>query len=106
MEEKEFKKLLGLKIKNQRSKLNLTQEQFSELIGLSQRQVSLIELGKSFPKPVTILKISKVFNFNLSDLFDLEPDLSETELKKELIKLVNSLSVDKLQTLYTISKNI
>ena len=48
---KELKIKLGLKIKEYRKKLNLTQEEFSEKIERTQRQVSLIELGKSFPSP-------------------------------------------------------
>ena len=106
MNEKKFKELLGLKIRNQRNKLNLTQEQFSERIGISQRQISLIELGKSFPKPVTLLNIAQICECEISDLFDFESVISEKELKNKLIKLIDKFSYDKLKFLYMLSKNI
>ena len=60
------------KIKEQRNKLNLTQELFSEKIGITQRQMSLIELGKSFPSPKTLSNIVKIANCKMTDLFDFE----------------------------------
>ena len=106
MDEKKLKLLLGIKIKEQRNRLNLTQEDFSELIGISQRQVSLIELGKSFPKPITLVKISKVFSCSVSDLFNFELNIDEKELKENVHNLVNRLTYEKLKILYVIGNNI
>ena len=110
MNDMELKKNLGLKIKEQRNKLNLTQELFSEKIGITQRQMSLIELGKSFPSPKTLSNIVKIADCKMSDLFDFEIFKSKNEirdeLKKNLMVAVNTFSVEKLKVLYIISKNI
>jgi len=106
MNEEKLKVYLGLKIKQFRNKMQLTQEEFSEKIGVTQRQVSLIELGKSFPKAATLSNIVNVFNCSICDLFDFEQIGNINDLKKELLKLIDNLSDEKLKTLYLIGKNI
>ena len=106
MDGENIKYLLGIKIKEQRNRLKLTQEEFSELIGISQRQVSLIELGKSFPKPETLSKISQACSCKTAELFDFEMIKSPDKLKDELLNLIEGLSYEKLKTLYVIGRNI
>lgn len=106
MNDTELKTLLGLKIKHYRKQLGLTQEELGEKIERTQRQVSLIELGSSFPNPEALIHIAKVFNCSIKDLFDFEPIINIENLKDELSKLTNKLSEDKLKTLYLIAKNL
>lgn len=106
MNDTELKTLLGLKIKHYRKQLALTQEELGEKIERTQRQVSLIELGSSFPNPEALINIAKVFNCSIKDLFDFEPIINIENLKDELSKLTNKLSEDKLKTLYLIAKNL
>lgn len=106
MNDTELKTLLGLKIKHYRKQLGLTQEELGEKIERTQRQVSLIELGSSFPNPEALINIAKVFNCSIKDLFDFEPIINIENLKDELLKLTNKLSEDKLKTLYLIAKNL
>ncbi len=106
MNDTELKTLLGLKIKHYRKQLGLTQEELGEKIERTQRQVSLIELGSSFPNPEALINIAKVFNCSIKDLFDFEPIINIENLKDELSKLTNKLSEDKLKTLYLIAKNL
>ena len=106
MNDTELKTLLGLKIKHYRKQLALTQEELGEKIERTQRQVSLIELGSSFPNPEALINIAKVFNCSIKDLFDFESIINIENLKDELSKLTNKLSEDKLKTLYLIAKNL
>ncbi len=106
MNEIDLKKSLGQKIKNYRNRLNLTQEMFSEKIGVTQRQISLIELGKSFPSPKTLLNIVSILNCSLKDLFDIDSFNNIKELKIELNKIINNLPDEKLKIIYQIAKNI
>lgn len=106
MNDTELKTLLGLKIKHYRKQHGLTQEELGEKIERTQRQVSLIELGSSFPNPEALINIAKVFNCSIKDLFDFEPIINIENLKDELLKLTNKLSEDKLKTLYLIAKNL
>lgn len=106
MNETKLKKLLGLRIKQFRNKLGLTQEELGEKIDRSQRQVSLIELGSSFPNPITLTNISKALNCSMKDLFDFEPVDSIANLKEELFDLIETSSEEKLKTIYIIAKNL
>lgn len=106
MNDIELKTLLGLKIKHYRNQLKLTQEELGEKINRTQRQVSLIELGESFPSPQTLGNIVSVFNCSMKDLFDFEPIENVANLKDELLKVMDKLPEEKLKTLYIIAKNI
>lgn len=104
MDDIELKTLLGLKIKHYRKQLGWTQEELGEKIGRTQRQVSLIELGSSFPSPEAFTKIANVFSCSIKDLFDFEPIINIENLKCELLNLTEKLSEEKLKTLYLIAK--
>lgn len=106
MNEETLKLSLGLKIKQYRNKFGLTQEELSEKIGISQRQVSLIEIGKCFPKPETLSSIVNFFKCSIRDLFDFEPLENVKDLKKEISNIIKMLPEEKLKMLYIIGKNI
>lgn len=106
MNETEFKTNLGSRIKDLRRKHNYTQESFGEKIGRSQRQVSLIELGESFPSPVTLINIATVLNCSMRDLFDFEPIIDINDMNEELHNMINAMPDEKLKTLYLIAKNL
>lgn len=106
MNDIELKKKLGLKIKQYRKSLNITQESFAEKINLTQRQISFIEIGKCFPSPETLSNISNVLNCSIKDLFDFDSVENIEYVKKELNKMLNNYSEDKLKFLYLIGKNL
>jgi transcriptional regulator with XRE-family HTH domain len=64
------KVLLGERIRDLRKTKGLTQEQFAELIGVEQKHVSRLELGKSFPPFDRLEKIAQVLGVPLKDIFD------------------------------------
>ena len=70
MNEQEIKNAVGNMIRAYRKKLNLTQSMLGEIININQRQVALIETGKSFPSLPTMIKFAKVFKCNIKDFFD------------------------------------
>ncbi len=106
MNEKEFKKKLGCRIHHFRVKAGLTQEQLAEKIDRTQRQISLIEVGNSFPSPITLLKITKTLNCTIQDLFDFDVIGPSENLRENFVNLLESLPQDKLKILYLIGKNI
>ena len=97
---------LGMKIKEYRKKFNFTQEVFSEKIGRTQRQVSLLELGKSFPSPDTLIKIADTFKCQIKDLFDFETVENIHIIKSELINMIDNYPENKLKILYLIGKHL
>lgn len=63
-------KLLGKKIKRIREEQNLSQAQLAFETGSTQKQISLIELGKINTSIAQILSIAQVLNIPVKDLFD------------------------------------
>lgn len=56
------------KIKNLRVKNNLTQKEFSELVGIAHGSVSNYERGLTKPSEITLNEIAHAFSVNLSEL--------------------------------------
>ena len=106
MNETELKKLLGNRIRKFRNKIGLSQEELGEKINRTQRQVSLIEVGSSFPNPETLVNITSVLNCSMKDLFDFEPHEDMMFIKKQLHNIVESAPDEKLRTIYYISQKL
>lgn len=106
MDETTVKKLLGLKIRQLRHSFNLSQFELGEKLDINQRQVTLIETGKSFPSLKTLINITNVFDCSLADLFQFEHLKSSDDLKIEIGEMLNNFSNSKLQIIYQLSKNI
>ena len=61
---------LGQKIKFERNKRKLSQEQLAELSGISIHGISNIETGKTDVKYTNLLSIAKAFDMHISVLLD------------------------------------
>jgi putative transcriptional regulator len=60
------------KIKVERAVNNLTQEQLAEKVSVTRQTINAIELKKFVPSTVLALKICKVFNKSIEEVFSLE----------------------------------
>ncbi|RZK53195.1 MAG: transcriptional regulator [Pedobacter sp.] len=56
----------------QRAIKNITQAELAELIQVSRQTINTIESGKYVPSTVLALKMAKVFNVPVEEIFDLE----------------------------------
>lgn len=56
----------------QRAIKNITQAELAELIQVSRQTINTIESGKYVPSTVLALKMAKVFNVAVEEIFDLE----------------------------------
>lgn len=59
-------------LKIERAIHNLTQAMLAEKIGVSRQTINAMELNKYIPSTALALKISKVFNKSVNQLFFLE----------------------------------
>ena len=59
------KVLLGKKLKQIRISRGISQEQLSEMIYLSPRQMSIIETGNSYPSLDTFVRIAEKLEFDI-----------------------------------------
>lgn len=103
-----IKKELGIKIKRMRINRGLTQEQLAEMVDVSQRTMSGIEIGENFVTAETLDKIIKALNTTSEELFATEHLKDSKFLIEEIqnyIKLI-SQNPQKLETLYNIVKSL
>lgn len=58
-------------IKVERAKKDLTQQQLADLIGVTRQAINSIEKGKFVPSTVLALKMAKVFETSVHEIFQL-----------------------------------
>lgn len=60
------------KLRVQRAIKNITQAELADLIQVSRQTINTIESGKYVPSTVLALKMAKVFNVSVEEIFELE----------------------------------
>lgn len=60
------------KLKIERAIKNLTQDDLAKLIGVSRQTINSIEKGRYVPSTVLALKLSKIFEKPVNEIFELE----------------------------------
>ena len=96
-----YQKLINSNIKNLRMKYGLTQEEFSERIGLSIQGLSNLERNRYQPTSDTIDKICQKFKVTPVEL--LLPDAqNQDEIIKNINMLLKDFSTKKLKQIYDI----
>lgn len=102
----DIKKELGEKIKRIRKQRGLTQNQLAELVDISPRNLSNIELGINFVKAETLDKIIESLNISTEELFANNHIKTKNELICEIDKFINKAKNDTkiLEKIYKILK--
>lgn len=62
------------RLKEFRARINVNQQEMGRLVGVSRQTISQIERGDYSPSVVLALKIAKVFNAQVEDIFDYVDD--------------------------------
>ena len=108
MDYKDYKKLLGLKIKLTRKNLKKTQETFCDEIGLEVPNLSNIENGKSYPSMQTILNIINTYKIEPNEFFNFINwnETQKDEIVYEIDEYLKSLSKDLKIHILEIVKNL
>lgn len=63
---------LANRLREQRARLGLNQQQLGQLVGASRQTISLIERGDYHPSVLLALRIARVFGAPLEEVFFLE----------------------------------
>lgn len=102
----DIKKELGEKIKRVRKLRNLTQEELAELVDISPRSLSNIEVGACFVKSETLERIIESLNVSTEELFANNHIKTNQELICEIDKFINKAKNDTktLEKIYKIIK--
>jgi putative transcriptional regulator len=61
-------------IKVERAKLNITQQELAEKVGVSRQTINSIEAERYVPSTVLAIKISNVFKATVNQVFELDKD--------------------------------
>ena len=65
---------LNNRLKEYRAKINVNQTEMGKLVGVSRQTISQIERGDYSPSVTLALKIAKVLDAKLEDIFSYEED--------------------------------
>ncbi len=60
------------RLKVGRAELDLTQQQLAEMIGVSRQTINAMEAGKYVPSTMLALRISRIFEKPVNEIFMLE----------------------------------
>ena len=103
-----IKKELGKKIKQYRVAQGYTQEKLSELVDISQKALSSIEVGENFVTSETLDKLLSALDITAEDLFS----TNDVKEPSELLKMINqNLAIigddaNKLEIIYNLTKSL
>lgn len=66
-------------LKEYRARLGVNQQEMGKLVGVSRQTISQIERGDYSPSVTLALKIAKVCNTTVEDIFEYEEDVTDEE---------------------------
>lgn len=66
--------MLQNRIKEFRQKYGITQEEFSDKVGVSRQTIVALEKGKYNPSVILACRIAKIFNSTVEDIFIMEEE--------------------------------
>lgn len=82
MDKAKLKKIIGTNIKIYRKLNELKVDDLAKLLDLTPGYIGLIERGTRGATPLTLYKLSEIFNLSINDFF-IEHDFSSLALKKD-----------------------
>ena len=97
-----IKQLLGLRIKELRTKIKLTQAQLAEKVGIDPKHQSCIENGKNFPSADLLNKYAKIFNLDICVLLELKHNQPREVLENYIHEKIRSCCDEDLKIIYRI----
>jgi transcriptional regulator with XRE-family HTH domain len=100
----DIKKIIGQRIRNYRTQLNLTQEDLAEFSNCHYTYIGQIERGEKNATIESIEKIVKPLNITLSKLFEKIDECStdEKNIPLECYELISSKSKSEQEQIYKI----
>jgi len=82
-----FRKKIVTNIKELREERNLKQQELAELVGVSRQTIYYLEKGSYNPSLTLSLKVAKIFNKTIEEIFYFEPIIREVLGSKTLDEL-------------------
>ncbi len=89
---------VGAFISEQRKLRSLTQKQFADMVGVTDKAVSRWETGKSYPDTETLEKISEIFEVSISDILSGEVAKPENKVEAADKNIIDAIQLNKKTT--------
>ena len=99
------KEFIAKKIRLARKNAKLTQEELSEKIGISAKQLSRIEMATYIPSLPTFFKVVNALKIDLRE-FGLEENISTSQSQEKFLKLIYSLTEKEQEYYYHVLKTM
>ncbi len=96
----DIKVLLGKRVREYRQKYGMTQFELAEKLGIDDKHLSRIELGKNMPQASTISKLAEVFNIEPKALFEFSHLAPIQDVKQDLAKIIDSMTDEQIILTY------
>lgn len=90
---KDLKKKFGKRLREIRKSKRLTQEELAEALDIALPNISYIENGRTFPSVETQEKLCNVLNVKIYELYVFDDEVSETDMKNEIIESLNDPAI-------------
>ena len=84
---------LGLKIRQLREQRNLTQMEFAEMMDITDKALSKIEVGRNYPPLNTLMAISEELGVSLEFLFSENKTIGKEIYVNEINERVSKMSL-------------
>ena len=99
---------LGKRIQSLRKSQGITQENFSEILGLDISSLSKIETSRNYPSPENLEKIAAALNVEEKDLYNFQDFFTNQEYLEKILKNIKIIETDqnKLRFLYKITNDL
>ena len=98
--------LLGARIKEQRQRRMLTQQQLAEKVSLTPGFISRIESGKKKPSLEVLLSICEALNITLNDLLVGNQIPQESDYNAEIAELLFNYNESERRLIFEITKAV
>lgn len=89
---------VGSFIAEQRKLRSLTQKQFADMVGVTDKAVSRWETGKSYPDTETLEKISEIFEVSISDILSGEIARPENKVEAADKNIIDAILLNQKST--------
>lgn len=98
----DIKKDFGLRIKELRNKMGITQYQLADIVNIDPKHMSHIETGRSFPKADLIEKLSAALCVDYTALFETKHFEDRNTLQKKISEILETASDGEIRLIYKI----
>ena len=98
--------LLGTRIKEQRQRRMLTQQQLAEKVSLTPGFISRIETGKKKPSLEVLLSICEALNITLNDLLVGNQIPKENDYNAEIAEILSAYNESERRLIFEITKAV